>query len=258
MKEKGAASVRAVATHCIMSGPASERVQDSALRNWSSPTVSLIPADVPKSSKLALPTFWLKPSDGWRITNPSVAISDLTRIFINKYNISQEAATDFKIRNSVRPFSNTHKLMKTKNLFISGLIVFSSSCSSQNCKIEGTVENAKDGDTLYLARMSDGNFTPTDTIILHQGKFTLQEKCDSTIIASFFFYDQESNEVYSNIFFMEKGNIQLNIGPEGRVSGTENKRHLPRNYRFHLCPSRADEQYLCTTGSVRYGRIQSG
>ena len=36
------------------------------------------------------------------------------------------------------------------------------------------------------------------------------------------FYDQESNEVYSNIFFMEKGNIQLNIGPEGRVSGTEN------------------------------------
>ena len=31
MKEKGAASVRAVATHCNMSGPASERVQDSAL-----------------------------------------------------------------------------------------------------------------------------------------------------------------------------------------------------------------------------------
>ena len=31
MKENGAVSVRAVATHCIMSGPASERVQDSAL-----------------------------------------------------------------------------------------------------------------------------------------------------------------------------------------------------------------------------------
>ena len=72
--------------------------------------------------------------------------------------------------------------MKTKNLFISGLIGLFASCSSQNCKIEGTVENAKDGDTLYLARMSDGNFTPTDTIILHQGKFTLQEKCDSTFM----------------------------------------------------------------------------
>lgn len=31
MKENGARSVRAVATHCVMSGPASERVQDSAL-----------------------------------------------------------------------------------------------------------------------------------------------------------------------------------------------------------------------------------
>lgn len=31
MKEHGAASVRAIASHCIMSGPASERVQDSAL-----------------------------------------------------------------------------------------------------------------------------------------------------------------------------------------------------------------------------------
>ena len=51
--------------------------------------------------------------------------------------------------------------MKTKNLFISGLIGLFASCSSQNCKIEGTVENAKDGDTLYLARMSDGNFAPT-------------------------------------------------------------------------------------------------
>lgn len=31
MKENGAHSVRAIATHCVMSGPASERVQDSAL-----------------------------------------------------------------------------------------------------------------------------------------------------------------------------------------------------------------------------------
>jgi ribose-phosphate pyrophosphokinase len=31
MKEQGANSVRAIASHCIMSGPASDRVQDSAL-----------------------------------------------------------------------------------------------------------------------------------------------------------------------------------------------------------------------------------
>ena len=31
MKEQGANSVRAIASHCVMSGPASDRVQDSAL-----------------------------------------------------------------------------------------------------------------------------------------------------------------------------------------------------------------------------------
>ena len=31
MKENGALSVRAIASHCVMSGPASERVQESAL-----------------------------------------------------------------------------------------------------------------------------------------------------------------------------------------------------------------------------------
>ena len=31
MKEAGAASVRAIASHCVMSGPASERVQNSQL-----------------------------------------------------------------------------------------------------------------------------------------------------------------------------------------------------------------------------------
>lgn len=35
---RGANSVRAIASHCIMSGPADERVQASALKEWYSPT----------------------------------------------------------------------------------------------------------------------------------------------------------------------------------------------------------------------------
>lgn len=84
------------------------------------------------------------------------------------------------------------------------------------------MKNAEDGDTLYLARMTDGNFTLADTIVLRQGKFTLRENCDSTIIASFFFHDKKSDEIYSNIFFMEEGTVRLDIGPEGKASGTEN------------------------------------
>ncbi len=112
--------------------------------------------------------------------------------------------------------------MKTKHLFTLGLIGFLASCSYRNCSIEGVVENAEEGDTLYIARMVDGNFIPSDTVILNGSNFSIKENCDSTIIASYFFYSHQSNEAYSNIFFMEKGKIRLNIGVEGRVSGTEN------------------------------------
>lgn len=131
------------------------------------------------------------------------------------------------------------------------------SCSPQNCKITGTVENAKDGDTLYLARMSDGDFTTTDTIILHQGKFTFQERCDSTIIASFFFHDRESNEIYSNVFFMEKGNIQLNIGLESKVSGTENndiyQQVIDSIYALHGRMSDIYARQAPSTDTAEYG-----
>lgn len=42
MKEAGAISVRAIASHCVMSGPASERVQNSGLEEWYLPIVFLM------------------------------------------------------------------------------------------------------------------------------------------------------------------------------------------------------------------------
>lgn len=41
MLEAGAQSVRAIASHCVMSDPASFRVQESALTEWYLLTVSL-------------------------------------------------------------------------------------------------------------------------------------------------------------------------------------------------------------------------
>ena len=70
--------------------------------------------------------------------------------------------------------------------FAIGLLGLFASCTSNTCKIEGTVQNAQDGDTLFMARMTNGKFVPSDTIVLQNGKFSLQEKCDSTVIASYF------------------------------------------------------------------------
>lgn len=40
MLDAGAKSVRAIASHCVMSDPASFRVQESALTEWYLPTAS--------------------------------------------------------------------------------------------------------------------------------------------------------------------------------------------------------------------------
>lgn len=112
--------------------------------------------------------------------------------------------------------------MKKEGLFLLGLLGILTSCSSNTCQIEGNVENAKDGDTLYMARLTGGKFMPTDTIILQGGKFSMEESCDSTIIASYFYHNKQNDEIYSNVFFIEPGNIKMSIGAEGKTVGTQN------------------------------------
>lgn len=112
--------------------------------------------------------------------------------------------------------------MKLKYLLLGGFAALLASCSQKQCHIEGIVENAMDGDTLYIARMTDGNLTPSDTILLKDGKFSMQETCDSTIIACFYYYNRQTDEVYSSLFFMEDGTVNLQVRPNCKISGTEN------------------------------------
>lgn len=93
-------------------------------------------------------------------------------------------------------------------------------CHSNQCKVEGYIENAKDGDTLFIARMDKDKFIPSDTIIIKDGKFQLNEDCDSTIICTYYY--EQGEDLFNNIFFLEKGNIRLDIGQKSKVSGTEN------------------------------------
>lgn len=93
-------------------------------------------------------------------------------------------------------------------------------CHSNQCKVEGYIENAKDGDTLFIAKMDEGKFIPSDTIIIKDGKFQLEENCDSTTICTYYY--QQGEDLFNNIFFLEKGNIRLDIGQKSKVSGTEN------------------------------------
>ncbi len=50
MLDAGAKSVRAIASHCVMSDPASFRVQESGLTEWYLQTVFLMQRNVPRLS----------------------------------------------------------------------------------------------------------------------------------------------------------------------------------------------------------------
>ncbi len=108
-------------------------------------------------------------------------------------------------------------------------------CRSNQCKVEGYVENAKDGDTLFIARMDEGKFIPSDTIIIKDGRFQLNEDADSTVICTYYY--SRGEDLFNNIFFLEKGNIRLDIGSKSKVSGTENndiyQTFIDSIYRIH-------------------------
>ncbi len=110
----------------------------------------------------------------------------------------------------------------SKLLTIAALAGLLTSCGRQYCTINGSVENTSDVDTMYFARMTDGIFIPCDTVVLNHGKFKTRIACDSTIIASYYFRDRQNGEIYSNIFFIEPGEVTLNIGMDSRAYGTEN------------------------------------
>lgn len=95
-------------------------------------------------------------------------------------------------------------------------------CTTSGCRVEGTVDNAKNGDTVFIATLNDTQFIPSDTLLIENGKFKLTRKnCDSTEICSYY-YQTADNEVYSNIFFAEKGKVKIHIGEKPTISGTEN------------------------------------
>ena len=114
--------------------------------------------------------------------------------------------------------------MNIRNILAAGLVgLMVASCADNTCHIEGVVESAQAGDTLLFARMENDTFVPTDTVILEEGgKFSMDKPCDPTVIASYFFFNKQSQEAYSNVFFIEKGKVSMRIGTDGNVSGTEN------------------------------------
>lgn len=97
-----------------------------------------------------------------------------------------------------------------KKIFIpalASLLFLAASCNSNGYKVQGNIENAQDGDTVFFARLADEGWMPADTAIVSNGKFQIEGTADSSEIFSYFFENESS--YYQDILFIEPGTITL-------------------------------------------------
>ena len=110
------------------------------------------------------------------------------------------------------------KAFQTSILF-SALLALTA-CHQTSYRINGTAEGLEEGDTLFLTCDME-NGTPSDTIILEGGHFTLNGETDSVCLAMI--YSANRHEVNAP-FFLEPGNITVTLSEtpgNSRVSGTD-------------------------------------
>lgn len=89
-------------------------------------------------------------------------------------------------------------------------------CQSSSYKISGECAELNDGDTLFVSNdMING--TPTDTMIVKDGKFETEGETDSTYLCMVYSAKQHSINVP---FFIEPGSIKLTLSDNPDLSKT--------------------------------------
>lgn len=106
--------------------------------------------------------------------------------------------------------------MKKTILGLAAMTLMMVACQSNSFKVNGVAEGFNDGDTLLFMEEIGGD--PSSTIIVKDGKFTLQGEVDSVTLCSVTAKDGVSGA----IFFREPGtiNITLRSGAPSTVGGT--------------------------------------
>ena len=94
-------------------------------------------------------------------------------------------------------------------------------CQSNQYRISGTAEGLENLDTVYIIDNieADGTFTPRDTLVVTDGRFSAEGETDSTRFCFIF-----SKSGITEGFFLEPGSISIALKPEpgaSRVGGTK-------------------------------------
>ena len=112
------------------------------------------------------------------------------------------------------------KVSLTNTLYSALLIGALTACQSTTYQVNGTIEGAADGDTLFLTSDLQTGI-PSDTIIVKDGKFHIGGEADSVRLCMI--YSAKRNELNAP-FFIEPGIISIQIKETpgaSRVGGTK-------------------------------------
>ncbi len=94
-------------------------------------------------------------------------------------------------------------------------------CTGIGYRITGTVENAKDGDTVLLQEVVDGDLQIQERTVINNGRFSFEGRQDS-VVNRYITCIIDGHE-YLVDFFLENGNINMNLSKENvSVTGTSN------------------------------------
>lgn len=108
---------------------------------------------------------------------------------------------------------------------IAAITLISTACADKGKSgyvIVGTVENAADGDMVYLESIENTEVTRLDSAVIHNGSFTFEGRQDSTVAR--YLSCMTATDVFSIPFFLENGHIEVKM-----VSGNESVTGTPTN-----------------------------
>ncbi|MBQ9883264.1 MAG: DUF4369 domain-containing protein, partial [Bacteroidaceae bacterium] len=113
--------------------------------------------------------------------------------------------------------------MKKMLFLVAVATIFAACNNSQGYVINGTIEGAADGDSIYIMNLNSANPVATNAAVINGGKFTfkgVQDKAENTYIA-YKIQDREARK-YAN-FFLENGTMTAFLGEDDNyVKGTPN------------------------------------
>ncbi len=101
-----------------------------------------------------------------------------------------------------------------------GNIALAACQNSSSYKVTGTLEEVANGDTVYLQEYVDGDLVKLDAALVTNGTFVFSGKQEGTV-NRYLTYLKDDTRFFTD-FFLESGNITVQLGKESRVTGTPN------------------------------------